>query len=333
MKMIYGYILSASLLLLATITQAQVLFFHNASDTLLQTMKIKVGDKPSFSINFRSTAIFNFSENLEGNLTILNTADSILLQTPVSLLQGEFYHCYINGLSTTLGYSENPNGADRSLKAEIIRINSLPPPGAGEARIIFVHGGTDLPDVDVTRFPGLSLVDDLSFGEYAVVNVPAESNIFNFRTADSSLLLISYRIPLDGRIGQTVVVMLSGFIAPAVNNNGPAFQGYIIVPGGDFTALVNVTPVNNREAVTDLQVFPNPAKDRVQIRFTAKEQLNLSAELYHISGQLMRPITIQAVPNGQMTLLLEVKDYPAGTYLLRISSGDNYSVVPVVISK
>lgn len=333
MKMIYGYILSASLLLLATITQAQVLFFHNASDTLLQTMKIKVGDKPSFSINFRSTAIFNFSENLEGNLTILNTADSILLQTPVSLLQGEFYHCYINGLSTTLGYSENPNGADRSLKAEIIRINSLPPPGAGEARIIFVHGGTDLPDVDVTRFPGLSLVDDLSFGEYAVVNVPAESNIFNFRTADSSLLLISYRIPLDGRIGQTVVVMLSGFIAPAVNNNGPAFQGYIIVPGGDFTALANVTPVNNREAVTDLQVFPNPAKDRVQIRFTAKEQLNLSAELYHISGQLMRPITIQAVPNGQMTLLLEVKDYPAGTYLLRISSGDNYSVVPVVISK
>jgi hypothetical protein len=315
------------------LTQAQVLFFHNAPDTLLKTVKVKVGNSPSFPITFRNTAIFNFSENLGGNLSILNTADSILMETPISLLQGEFYHCYINGLSTTEGYAENPAGANRSLKADIVQINNLPPPGSGETKIIFVHGGTDLPDVDITKFPGQPLVDDLAFGEYAAVNVPAESNIFNFRTADSSLLLISYRIPLDGRIGQTVVVMLSGFIAPQVNNNGPAFQGYIIVPGGDFTALANVTPVINREAVTDLKLFPNPATDRLQIRFTTTEQQSLVAEVYNISGQQMGATNFRASSNSPMTLQWEVQDYPAGTYLLRISSGTNNSVVPFVISK
>jgi hypothetical protein len=80
----------------------------------------------------------------------------------------------------------------------------------------------------------------------------------------------------------------------------------------------------------DLVAFPNPASERVTIRFRATDAQAYTATLYNVTGQQVELWTRQTHA-GQNYLFLDANQYPSGIYQMRISVDGASAVTKVVI--
>jgi hypothetical protein len=98
----------------------------------------------------------------------------------------------------------------------------------------------------------------------------------------------TYPAPLStlGLNGAAIGVIASGFLDPSVNNNGPAFGLYVALPaGGDLVALSNTTGIKDSNFdKTNLRLYPNPAKDHVNVQFSLKKAGEVNIEIRNLSG-------------------------------------------------
>lgn len=103
-----------------------------------------------------------------------------------------------------------------------------------------------------------------------------------------------------------------------------AFFGTTLTP---FTSVA--TPMSNSYTPSDIQIFPNPAKEFVVVK--RPEQLNISRiEVYNMLG--LKVITQIADPdntNNRVDLL----DLAKGVYMLRIFDNNNNVILTKSISK
>ncbi|MEM1216991.1 MAG: M36 family metallopeptidase, partial [Bacteroidota bacterium] len=92
--------------------------------------------------------------------------------------------------------------------------------------------------------------------------------------------------------------------------------------------------VNTEEVVRDpevLQVYPNPAGDRLNIALTSGINGQLSVELVSVNGQVVRQWTEAQLP-GQL-LPLDVSDVPAGFYVVKVNTERGIFSEKVTISR
>lgn len=80
----------------------------------------------------------------------------------------------------------------------------------------------------------------------------------------------------------------------------------------------------------DLVAFPNPASERVTVRYNAPEAGSSTATLFNMTGQVVDVIQKTAV-FGKNFLYLEANNYPAGMYQLQVDLGGKFAVTKVVI--
>lgn len=101
---------------------------------------------------------------------------------------------------------------------------------------------------------------------------------------------------------------------------------WAIKDAGSDPISVESRQANNFELVA----FPNPASERVTIRFRAESQVNATASLYNMAGQqvdMFNKLTVQ----GNNFLFLNADQYVAGIYQLRIDFDGESAVTKVVI--
>ncbi len=106
----------------------------------------------------------------------------------------------------------------------------------------------------------------------------------------------------------------------ASKQNYKPYQGYIII--GNGTASLD------EQAVKDLQVFPNPAKDFVRIRFENRSG-SARVTLNDAQGKVLKSVT--ASGNGQTTMQLDLDNVGQGIYFLNVTDGAYHSVEKLVI--
>jgi hypothetical protein len=97
---------------------------------------------------------------------------------------------------------------------------------------------------------------------------------------------------------------------------------------GEFSIPLNfLTPgipggrLGNPEKLPDFMLFPNPTEDVLEVRFL-NGQVDALVDVYDITGNLK--VDSRKMSNGQ--LKLDVRDWTAGTYVLRLSHGDRMAV-------
>jgi len=125
--------------------------------------------------------------------------------------------------------------------------------------------------------------------------------------------------------GTSVTWFAPGFTGPvmAINN------GVLSIPElnveqdlnstvylGDFDFL----SVDEKEIVTNLQVFPNPATDIINVSFSQEVPQNVSLELLDVRGRKLRQASNLNGGTGAVNYSLDINELPAGFYLLRLSS-------------
>ncbi|MEX0987882.1 MAG: T9SS type A sorting domain-containing protein [Bacteroidales bacterium] len=79
-----------------------------------------------------------------------------------------------------------------------------------------------------------------------------------------------------------------------------------------------------------LSTYPNPAEEKVTIRFHSASQSDFTATLFSITGQQMEVITRAAV-SGINHLSLDVNKFPAGIYHLKLQIEGNVAVSKIMI--
>ncbi|MEM9051954.1 MAG: T9SS type A sorting domain-containing protein [Bacteroidota bacterium] len=136
----------------------------------------------------------------------------------------------------------------------------------------------------------------------------------NFSSSDPSILLdyVQWGAGDQPRVDQAVT---AGRWDDADNFvSGPAPYAFFGGPG-DFGSTFWITPLNTEDSFeSNLKIFPNPVVDDLIIQIPDGSRSNLSLEVFDISG---RKVIAQSI-NGELNLVISVRDLQSGVYLLNI---------------
>ncbi|MEZ4955615.1 MAG: CARDB domain-containing protein [Saprospiraceae bacterium] len=87
----------------------------------------------------------------------------------------------------------------------------------------------------------------------------------------------------------------------------------------NFCAMVTPSSVSDLEKTLNLQVFPNPVSDEVNIHFSLKETDELSIEVFNVLGSRITTLAEQQrTPAGDHQLRFKTTDWPPGANILVI---------------
>lgn len=144
---------------------------------------------------------------------------------------------FVRGVVDSAAYSANPSGRPTRLTISVVT-DPAAPPAATTTRVLFYHGATDAPPIDVIiRETGDIVASQLTFDQVVGYNVPTGNYTIDIYRSSPKTLIASYNAPLQtlGYAGQRVTICASGFLTPAQNRNGAAF-GLVAVPNTEVIA-------------------------------------------------------------------------------------------------
>ncbi|MBE0640902.1 MAG: T9SS type A sorting domain-containing protein, partial [Bacteroidales bacterium] len=121
-----------------------------------------------------------------------------------------------------------------------------------------------------------------------------------------------------------IIVVASGFLEPTNNSNSAnTFGLYVAVPSGGALLplpLFTTSVTSTYESSSEINVYPNPARDIVNIVMNMDEPA-VDLQIVDATGRIIRSSMIQG--SGLQTQSFDVSSLKPGFYLVRIVS-DNY---------
>ena len=154
-----------------------------------------------------------------------------------------------------------------------------------------MYRGTDYPDIQ-----GIYFYADVCSGEIGTVD--SEGNLVD-----------------QGSFGNSWVSF-----GEDVNN-----ELYIVGIGGSiFRITGELLDTEQLESGLELEVYPNPASDQLNLRSKSPIQ---QLRLYDLGGNLVRSV----MPNGARELSVDVQQLAAGVYFMEVMSQDNRLVTEKII--
>lgn len=99
------------------------------------------------------------------------------------------------------------------------------------------------------------------------------------------------------------------------------------------TSFVLEVPEHRFGTQGDLQLWPNPAADQVQIAYDLPVSGTTSVGLYDLHGRLLRSIPHGWQVQGAHRLDFDLHDLPSGNYLIRVQHTDGTLSKPLVVQR
>ncbi|MBN2729151.1 MAG: DUF4397 domain-containing protein [Bacteroidales bacterium] len=242
---VIGLMLSTSFLSNAQNARLQVI--HNSPDAAAAQVDVYLNGVLTLNdFAFRTATPFidapagvtiNIGIAPSNSMSVMDT----IVNFPVVLTAGETYVAIASGIVNTAAYSAI-DPFNLNIYAGARESASM----MGNTDVLVFHGSSDAPTVDAveTHFPAGTIINDLAlnmFSGYAALGT--NDYILDITDEMQSTTVVRYRTPLSSLSLEdaAITVVASGFLNPAVNNNGPAFGLYVALPtGGPLVALPTV---------------------------------------------------------------------------------------------
>ena len=136
------------------------------------------------------------------------------------------------------------------------------------------------------------------------------------------------------------------------NYGSTGMPKFVVIGGANHTVFynsnntVNATSLQNainsallttglngpNNAGTSLNIYPNPAGDRAEIKFNLVKESEVAIELFNIEGQLMQNIYSGKLSAGENKVELTTASLASGMYLVKFTEGDKARFMNVVVS-
>ncbi len=85
--------------------------------------------------------------------------------------------------------------------------------------------------------------------------------------------------------------------------------------------------------IQDVQLFPNPAAETVQVAFSLAESTEVQVEVYDLLGRLQAPGLQQKMAAGKQQIPLNVQPLPVGIYWVQLRAGGSKGVQKLVLER
>lgn len=338
-------------ILLSEQRSANIQFVHNSPDTSVSEVIVYVDEMiVADDLSYKNgTPFLNvpFGPDNIVNIYIVdsNTGD-ILINRFVDLIDQENYYMVIDGIFDTDAYTDvEPFGLHTYIGAQLEA--SVPDPDI-DLDILVHHGAIGLDhmlDVQGTQtlaFP-LEMGRLLSFSEYSdevdgypysawlsQADIAVEIGDYGGDIGGGLLSEFSFNFNFAlysedlGLEGQAILMLLSGFEDPAVNNDGQPFDVFYLTPeGGEFrSATLSVDDT----ALQSISIIPNPVTDVVTIKVASS---GTTGVIYDMQGRLISENIFL-----QEETLIDLSELASGIYFLKIiDQNNNASTVRRIIKK
>jgi len=320
-------------------TYANVQVAHNCADPAADSVAVFLdGNLVIPSFHFRTATPFipilagvyhSISVGTVGSMAnqALATFDSIQLAADSN------YVVIASGVVGS-GFAANPSGASTAFGLNIIPSARRVAATSGRTDLAIFHGATDAPAVSVVAQGAGSLIQGIKYGESTSYGeFPAASYVLNIEDSAETTTIASYVANLTGVADSAGVVYASGFLSPSMNNNGPAFGLYLsLAAGGPFIPLPLYTGINEVTNNVSLQVFPNPAADRLTAKFVLSGTSNVTVAVTDLNGQVVEQVLSGSL-SGEQQVEVNTGKLADGMYFLRVADGQNVSINKFLVVK
>lgn len=310
---------------------------HASGDPLLKKIELYVNGvkqflKLDYLQRFQSGAFiqdFHYDIDIHAN-------DSLTKSLSVNLFLNDTARVgVISGVSTTTGFTANPDGKNILANAYIDKpFVTTSPAGTGVVNVF--HAATDAPTVSVTvpSAGGLSLISGLSYGQFQKANISGNTalptslgTVIVDLKLPGGVLYKSYLVPLGAIDGAGITLVATGFVDSAANKNGKKFGLYLAIPNGPLSFMsplqdTTVATSINDPSVSDLQfrMFPNPASSEIVMAFDVKETGNVAIDILDMNGRVVKKVVNSTFGNKTVALTEDIRDLQNGLYLARVVS-------------
>ena len=227
-----------------TTYEAYLQVIHNAADPAADTVDVYLdGTLILDNFAFRTaTPYLTVPALIPINIGIApgnsTSAADTLINFVFTLADNAYYVAIANGVLNPSGFAPNPTGLpiDFSLW---VKPDAQSVATSSNFEFFFVHGATDAPAVDVVlRKYGFILINDMPYGSISdyIGLVPAFF-IIDIMDETGTVTVASYEMDLRGLGGEAGILLASGFLDPANNQNGPGFALIGVLSDGSVSEL------------------------------------------------------------------------------------------------
>ena len=242
---------------------------------------------------------------------------------------GVDHQVIVEGLAEPYAFAPNPGGATPRLTVRVLRRGPAGfriEPGDPRIEMAFYHGSPDAPayPYDVRSWTGAGIFGlHADYGSSVRASFPGADVHYRFTLPGQPRVDLDAE-RLDVHAGQSALLMLSGFYDPAQNRQGPALGLFVVhedgavasVWGDAYSTAAATTPVTSADH--GLTVSPNPVRDRAVLTLARPAGAGGTVEVFDAQGR--RVLRAPAPPSGP--LAVATGGWPAGTYLVRVSTPD-----------
>ena len=313
---------------------ARVQIIHNAADPAAAAVDIYVNGALTLDdFAFRAaTPYLDLPGNVEIEVAVApGTSTGVgdaLATFPVTFAAGGTFVVIANGVLDPSAFAANPDGRDTGFTLFVKEDAREASTDANEVQFFAGHAASDAPTVDIIARDVATLVDDAAYGDLTgYLGVPAGAYTLDVTPgSDNSTIVASFAADLSGLAGGAAVVLASGFLDPASNQNGPAFGIIAVLPDGtvvafDATSGATSREVEEEESMTVLGNYPNPFNPTTNIRFDLPNQAEVSVEIFDMLGRNVMTIPAREMAAGNaQSIRVDGSTLASGTYLYRISA-------------
>ncbi len=258
-------------ILLATICPASphIQIVHNCADPSLQTLDVWINNSQLINdVKFRSATPYTEVSGT-GTVTIgfalasSASADECLVRFDIAVANNERMVVVLNGVGSPDNFLPNPDGAGTELS--LTTVHNIPEPGTeSSATLGVVHGTADAPSFDI-RISGMGLIPALGYTAVSPLRPAKADNHVLTISPTGSQPQFAYTADLSDYDGTCALVVISGFLSPQFNQNGPAMGLFLVPPAGGDLAVLPLTAVQATAAVQIIHNSPDTTLGVVDI--------------------------------------------------------------------
>ncbi len=96
----------------------------------------------------------------------------------------------------------------------------------------------------------------------------------------------------------------------------------------------NIDPIaDNKEFITNLNVYPNPMNNTGKIEFELNNRAQVTVEVYSLTGRKVKEIKAGSLGSGNHIIDINSDDLASGTYLVNLTAGNSRQTAKLIVNK
>lgn len=100
--------------------------------------------------------------------------------------------------------------------------------------------------------------------------------------------------------------------------------------GPELVQSVSLVSIAKQDRLISFELFPNPCSGALHLQYSISEIRESRIEVINISGSVLKTIYFENQMPGDHDITIDLSEFPAGMYFIRMQSEDNLSMCKIV---